>query len=342
MRSNNDTWSVDHYEIGAGDHFENGNVEIGEAVRQVIKTARDNRQPAPKMRAVSLETPLDDASFVLEDWFTDVLVGTGSMIGVVNPFPMMTKFLQRFGAGLERPRYVRVDTEESYAAFCAENSPEMASYQDSLRELSDRLEDHIQDPVAHEDLLDAIDEAEEIGAQARDAQLEKMIDLWLPDWAKGKVHAWKEGGFICASIHLPGSDGEIRICTSMTPVVKAIEEMEHHAADANVSAAAVIGVLPAMGCVLGAGTLVKEMAAAAPSILQRPEAAKSQPFVCRIEPKASPALCAFIALAQECAKGDKQACAEWNALANAAGKGAPYAKQAMIEAKGLFSKALKK
>jgi hypothetical protein len=97
-----------------------------------------------------------------------------------------------------------------------------------------------------------------------------------------------------------------------------------------------------MGCTLGAGTLVKEMAAAAPSILARPEAAGSKPFVCRIEPKANPALCALIALFQECACGNKQACAEWDALADAANRGGgTYIKQAMVEAKNLFSKAKK-
>lgn len=170
------------------------------------------------------------------------------------------------------------------------------------------------------------------------AQVEasKEVDLWLPEWARGKVRAWREGECVCASIYLPGADGELRICTSVTPVAQAVGEMEQHAADAGVSAAAIVGVIPAMGCVLGAGTLVKEMAAAAPAILRRPEAAKCEPFVCRIEPAASPALCALFALLCECKRGNKQACAEWDALASAAGRGAPHAARAMGEARDLF------
>lgn len=349
----------DRLEIGYHDPHEGGQrfsdqergstVDIGAeetqaAVKQVIKTARDNRQPPPKMVAVPVEKPVEDDP--VSEWFADVAYDTGVVIGASNPFPLMTKLLTRFGAGQEKPRYVRVDTVESYPGFIADQSPEMDEMRSHLVDLSDKLEQHIHDPNAHEspdreELLEAIDEAEMLGAAAQEAEAEKEIDLWLPEWAKGKIRAWKQGDFICASIYLPGADGEIRICTSMTPVVKAVEEMEHHAASANVSAAAIIGVLPAMGCVLGAGTLVKEMAAAAPSILQRPEAAEPKPFMCRIEPKANPAICSFVALLQMCASGDKQACAEWDALASAAGKGAPYAAQAMGEAKALFLKAKK-
>jgi hypothetical protein len=341
-------------EIGAGQRMEiGGRVEIGAetdpalAVKKVIKTARDHRQPAPIMKAVPADAPVNEEEDAVTSWFSDVCEDIGCMIGAENPFPLMTKFLQRFGAGQEKPRFVRVDTEESYKNFCLENSPEGSEYRAMLAEVSDRLDQHIADPHAHEgggveqeDLLDAIDEAEAVGAEVALVEAQKQIEMWLPEWAKGKVRAWKEGDFICASIFLPGHDGELRICTSMTPVVHAVEEMESHAAAANVSAAAVVGVLPAMGEVLGAGTLVKEMASAAPSILARPEAKTSAPFVCRIEPKASPTLCAFIALSQECAKGNKAACVEWDSLASAAkNTGAGYVSKAMGEAAAIFKKA---
>lgn len=342
------TWSVDHYEIGAGDHHEIGvegaplgvemdNVEVGAAaVREVVRKARDNRQPPPRMRAVDADAP--EEPDLVEGWFSNIALETSEMIGVENAFPLMTKLLTRFGAGQEKPRYVRVDTEESYQAFLASCSPEMAAVADRVAAVADKLEEHIHDPYAHEDLIDEIDEVEMLGAEAASAHSDKEIELWLPQWAQGKVRAWKEGDCIVASICLPGVDGNVRICSAVTPVDRAVEEMENHAASADVDAADIVGVIPAMGCVLGAGTLVKEMAAAAPSILQRPEAATGKPFLCRIEPKASPAICAFIALAQECARGDTQACAEWNALADAAGKGAPPVAQAMREAAELCKK----
>ena len=337
--------AMNRYEIGADDVGDDcvGAEETAAAVKKVIQTARDGRQPPPKMRAVSLETPLDEAEFVLTDWFADVLVGCSQMIGADNAFPLTTKFMQRFGAGQEKPRIVRVDTEETYAKFRADSSPDMAAMQAHLAELADDLEEHLHDPSAHPELLEAIEEAEMLGAEAKKTEELKAIEMWLPDWAKGKVHAWKEGEFICASIHLPGCDGETRICTSMTPIVRAVEEIELHAANANVSAAAVIGVLPAMGCVLGAGTLVKEMAAAAPSLLAQPAASQKTSFMCRIEPKASPFLCAMTALCQSAANGDQGAIAEWNALSSAAKKGgATPVVSAMAEAKALLSNGKRK
>jgi hypothetical protein len=105
--------------------------------------------------------------------------------------------------------------------------------------------------------------------------------------------------------------------------------MSRHATEARVPASAVVGVLPAMGCVLGAGTALKEMAAAAPSIAQRPEMNSKKPFVVRIEPKVSPALSALAMLVMACRAGVPQACDEWQKLGALAP--APV-KQAMSEA----------
>jgi hypothetical protein len=84
-----------------------------------------------------------------------------------------------------------------------------------------------------------------------------------------------------------------------------------------------------MGCVLGAGTMLKEMAAAAPAIMSRKEAQTKTPFMVRIEPKNSPALAALAMLVMACKLGDQQACMEWENLAKLSP--APV-KQAMAEA----------
>jgi hypothetical protein len=128
---------------------------------------------------------------------------------------------------------------------------------------------------------------------------------------------------------LPGSDGEVRICTSLEPIVKCVEEMSRHAAESGVPAASVIGVLTDMGCVLGAGTALKEMAAAAPAILARPEASMKMPFMVRIEPKVNPALGALMMLVAACRQGNQQACDEWKRLGELS---AGPVKQAMGEA----------
>ena len=295
----------------------------------MIEKARDNRTPAPTMVAVDPNTP--PKSEESESALVGTCIGIAQVTGE-DATPLLTKLLQRFGAG-GATRLVRVDTEESYAALRADSSPEMAELHEKIAELTQRLDEHIADPEAHEkeafDYGDELDDVVALGAKADEAEAGKRVEMWLPRRFDGTWQAWREGAFVCASIALPGSDGEIRICTSLEPIVKCVEEMAHHASDAGVSTTAIGGVLPAMGCVLGAGTIMKEMAAAAPAILARPEAAHQEPFVVRIEPKGSPALAALAALAWECKNGNQQACAEWQLLSET---GPAAVKQAMGEA----------
>lgn len=319
------------HEIGAAGLYPvDGASEIGEAVARVVEKARDNRAPAPPMRAV----PVHEERTTLEDWgVEDVVIGAAVASGGTDQFPILTELLQRCGSATE-PRYVRVDTEESYKKFRAEHSPEMAELAQRVDELQAKIDGHMSDPYAHR--LDADDQlAEDIadltvmGAEVDAVEKDKRVELWMPQRFDGKLEAWREGDFVCASIMLPGQDGEVRICTSLEPIKKCVEEMSRHAAEAGVSPSTVVGVLPAMGCVLGAGTAIKEMAAAAPSILSRPEAADRHPFMVRIEPKSNPALAALAMLAWACRNGNQAACDEWKRLGEAS---PPAVKQAMQEA----------
>lgn len=323
---------IGNTEIGDTD-IEIGNTEIG-AVRQVIKKARDNRQPPPKMRAVAVDEP--EAEHLLDWGLTDVFVGVAEATGSPNPFPLTSELMLRFGADSE-PRYVRVDTEASYRAFRGRSSPELSEVRERIDALSARLAEHEEDPHAHQELLEEVNDLTALGMAAGQAESAKRIDLWLPRRFEGLVQAWQEGEMVCASLKLPGADGEVRICTSLEPVQKCIAEMARHASEANVPATSVLGILPAMGVVLGAGTVIKSVAAAAPAILRRPEASGRKPFIVRIEPKANPALCALAALAQQCQSGNDRACEEWKRLRNLA-SGSPVS-QAMDEAVRLIKEA---
>jgi len=319
-------WGEYDDEIGAAAAADREGSEIvGASVAKVIEKARDNRQPPPPMRAVDVDAPAMDDEWT--DELTETLVGAAAASGNPDPFPLTSDFMLRCGAGGE-PRYVRVDTEESYKKFRTEHSPELA-------ELSARLEAHIADPHAHgdrdleDDLSDDIDDLVHLGAEAQATEDAKRLELWMPRRFDGLVTGWREGDFVCASMTLPGQDGELRICTSLEPVRKCVTEMSRHASEAGVPASTVVGVLPAMGCVLGVGTALKEMAAAAPAILKRPEAAGKESFMVRIEPKTSPALAALAMLVMACRAGNAQACTEWKNLSALAP--APV-KQAMSEA----------
>lgn len=305
------------YEIGASPAL---------AVAKVVEKARDNRQPPPPMRAVDAEAMMDDD---YDYGMTDMMIGVADVTGNPDPFPLTSQLMLRAGASTA-PRFVRVDTEESYKVFRTENSPELA-------ELAARLDAHMADPYAHgngqnepsSDLSDDIEELVHIGAEADAAEDAKRIDLWMPKRFDGLVTAWKENGFVCTSMTLPGHDGEVRICTSLEPIVKCVSEMSRHAAESGVPASTVVGVISEMGCVLGAGTALKEMAAAAPAILARPEAQTKMPFMVRIEPKLNPALGALMMLVAACRQGNQQACAEWQKLGELS---AGPVKQAMAEA----------
>jgi hypothetical protein len=318
-------------DLGAGWYAAEGASEIGEAAQKaavvkVVEKARDNRQPAPPMKAVDVDAPLDEDE---ESFISDIVMGaTVAAPGAVEPFPLLSQLLLRAGAATE-PRIVRVDTEQSYKAWRTAQSPELSK----VSELADRVEAHISDPNAHEldsmDIDDDIADLVHLGEEAKAVEAQKRVELWMPSRFDGKVEAWQQDDMICASLALPGRDGEVRICTSFEPVRKCIEEMCRHASETQVPTAAVVGVLPAMGCVLGAGTVMKEVAAAAPAILARPEAQVKMPFVVRIEPKTSPNLAALVMLAAAAKMGNAQAQSEWQKLASMS---APAVKSAMLEA----------
>src|SRR6185369_6436062 len=207
-------------------------------------------------------------------------------------FPLMTKLMQRAGAGTPA-RVVRIDTADSYRNFRTNSSPELAELAARVDELAHKLDRHLVDPYAHEALEEDIADLTAIGAAVGENEKAKKIQLWMPKRFDGKVEAWREGEHVCVSIALPAIDGEVRICTALEPIARCVNEMSHHASDAGVSPSLVADSLYEMGCILGAGSSMKEMAAAAPSILNRPEAKYHEPFMARIEPKTVPALAAL-------------------------------------------------
>lgn len=338
-----------HYEIGnteIGDDDEVGaNVEIGDdelganteigqalAVRAVLEKARDNRSPAPPMRALDVDAPGRDYE---DDWLlTGTCIGAAADSGNPNPYPLLTKYMQKAGAGMP-PRIVQVDTEESYRTFRAAGSPEMAAFHEKLDDLERKFAAHSRDPYAHERLADELDDLTWLGAEADEALAEKRVEMDLLPGAEGKHDSWTDGEDIFSSIKIPHEDGGVWWLTSAEPWDKSVKEASRHAAESNASASAVGEIIPAIGERLGAATAIKEMVAAVPSILARPEAKGTSPFVVRIEPAMSPALCALVLLALDCAAGNAQACDEWNRLGVAA---PPQIQQAMAEAAALLKK----
>lgn len=321
----------DEYDLEDGLSFAT-RTELGTALalREVVKVARDSRQPAPPMKAVDVDAPDAEKPDV---WaVTDTCIGA-ALAG--EPFPLLSSLLQRCGAATA-PRLVRIDTQKTYDEFRASGSPELAGFRQRIEELERRLAQHARDPYAHERLADEIEDLVSLGAEVDQVLADRKVDMDLKPRLAGKIEVWRDGDAICASIKLSCKDGFARWCTSAEPVHKAQKEVSGYAAQVNAPPSVILGMLPAIADRLGAGTVIKELVAAAPSLLQRPELASDVPFVVRIEPKGNPALCALALLALQCKAGNAQACDEWHRLAATAHS---VVKQAMGEALALAKKA---
>ena len=256
------------------------------AVREVVRQARDDREPTP---------PLDVVTFDELDALDVTVLGADQPRGA--------------------PRYLRVDTEDSYRDFVADGSPELAALRDKVEELEAALQAHIDDPDAH--ILGMIEDISVLLPEAEAAQ--RRVPLRLPPWAEGKIDCWREGDVICCSIRLPGPDGKVRLCTSAAPLADGVIEVIGCASRAGIDVVDVLGALPEMACVLVGASVAKMLLAAAPSALSRPEVRAGEVFVgAVVRPDDRVRAGALVALLQRCDAGNAAACSEWAALVGAA------------------------
>ena len=151
---------------------------------------------------------------------------------------------------------VRLDTEESYVDYLGERAATMEERVDALEH---ELAAHEADPYAHV-----------MGAD---------IPLSLPPWAEGKVRCWREGDELLCSMRLPGPDGKVRIATTSTSLNGSAAEVCGYAMCAGVDAVDMLGAVPVLSEMLGAGGLLPRLAAAAPALLSRSEAYNGEAFV---------------------------------------------------------------
>ena len=281
------------------------------AVRRTIEKARDNRQPAAPLRAVAPDE--EEGAAEADEIMADLCGGPGE-----SEFPITTALMKKFGGESGPPCFVRMDTEDSYAAFRADGSPEMAAFLLRIVEVERKLADHLSDPRAHETpapaLEGAIREVNHLQAEAEAAEADKRIPLRMPKHMSGLIEAWHQDGLVGASMLLPRSDGGRWVVTCAEPAERGQYEAARAATEAGVPASLIVGYLPAIGLTLGASNAIKRLAGGAESILRRPEAQRRAPFAVRLEPKDSPALFALGTLARRCTQGDSMACEEWSRL----------------------------
>lgn len=197
---------------------------------------------------------------------------------VAESFPVFKQELAKAQAGDDKPRAVRIDTEQSYDGFVCERAiKEIARRTDELRSA---LEDHL---AAHEtdehpgfkskakqmrkwdEVLGAVKAVTKIkgaatAAEAADAMPQIPLDI-DPD-LKGSIKCWKDGKNIVCSIKFQAADGTGRIAT-MAAKPKLDAEIVGWALRSGVNPVTVLGMLPTAANVACGKKLVKDVAGAA-------------------------------------------------------------------------------
>lgn len=280
-----------------------------ESTRRIVERARDAKSPSLPPAAVTHY----DADYIDVDPTTAEILGSAGVDETA--FPVTTELYRAFAKKRE-PKYVRLDTEASYRDFRAEQSPEIAELRLKVEALEALVRAHTRDGHGAQDVIVGL--ASDV-SKLQSSTADKRVPMQMPPWAEGTWDCWREdgpdGGLVCCSIALPGHDGEVRICTAATPVRKHVEDVVGYSHDVECDVVDLLGVLPTIACMLAGGSLMTEMAAAAPAVLAHPDARGDQPFIGKIVPANQPTLATLIALLQRAQAGDAQAAREWSALA---------------------------
>jgi len=304
------------------------------AAREIVKQAQASRLPAPFLR---VEPSTGDVGEVdVDDVLGEILGDIAEENDKPAPFapidspsfPLTQKLHRKFKAAMPTPKVMRVDTEESYAKYMdGKRKPYIAVLEERLAQLEENVAEHEADNHSggrvaraeaaltqhasdgHGAAVDVLG-AEVEHAKRRAEVCGDEIPLSLPPGTEKNVRAWQDGSLICCSMRLPGPDGKVRIATTSTPAERHVEEVMGYVVDANIDPMEVMGTLPLMAQILGAGALVTQIAAAAPELLAQPEVKAGKPFVGKVTPVSDPAVAAVMALLQMCRAGDKRALKE--------------------------------
>jgi len=302
------------------------------AAREIVRQAQAARLPAPFLKIepstgdvgdVSVEDVLGELLGVLEDEDGEDDKPAPFTPVDSSEFPVTQKLHRKFKAALPAPKIMRVDTEASYKKFMDDKrAPYIAELEQRVARAEAALAQHASD--GHGAAMDVL------GADVEQAKQRALtggdeIPMSLPPGTEKHIKVWQDGGQICCSMRLPGPDGKVRIATAASPVERHVEEVLCYTEDGNVNPMEVMGALPMMAQILGGGSLVTQIAAAAPELLARPEVKAGKPFVGKVTPVSDPAVAAIMALLQMCRAGDKRALKEVKKLRAMKGSDALFA-----------------
>ena len=283
--------------------------EAANLTQGVIERMRDEASPPTP------QTVVRDGESLPSD-FDEALLAQVVIVGAVEAGHAAEDAVEMFPVTMDLYRHfhkrdvpVRLDTPETYEEFRAVASPDLADLRARMARLEDDFRAHVSDPRAHQQV------AGEIEALA-DAERDKRVPLQLPAWMEGTWDCWREGDVVCCSLALPGKRGEVRICTSLTPVGPHVFEVARAARVVGAGdLGPYLGVLPTVAAMRAGGSLLPRMAAAAPALIDMDEG--DEVLVGTLVAMNHPSRAALMALLQRAQFGDPQARDEWEKLAAA-------------------------
>ena len=213
--------------------------------------------------------------------------------------PMYDGLHANYARAIPKPKQVRVDCDASYAEFRdARRGPYLEELAERVAALEEMLAQHVTDD---REVADAL--ARHVAQAVHGGD-----EIPMP---RG-TSAWLDGDEILCSVRVMGSQGP-KVITTGVPLSSAVDEVVVGALDGDIEPETVLGLVPVLACVLGAGGLVPQMCRA---ISARPELLGRE-GVSVLAANTDPNLAAAMGLLQRAQQGDQRANAEVLALRDA-------------------------
>jgi hypothetical protein len=272
-----------------------------------IETVRSMLWHARKRRRAPAPTIIGKASYDPTYRTFEVEGVVYRVIGqdAVTDTPIFDALKKRFDASDQPDRLVRVDDDESYAAFrAARRAPYLARLEANLRALEAAYADHAADDHAHGRVA-RLEEA--LARHIAQAQVGgDAIPLPLDQCVRGAIECWQDGNEILCTVRVSSPDWTTKMITSSAPADKHVDEMVGCAIASQAEPEFVIATAPYVVQVLGSTALIQRLCGVAGELMKR---AKST-FVGVLQSTGDSDTAAVMTILQHCQMGDKRAMAE--------------------------------
>lgn len=242
-----------------------------------------------------------------------------------DQLPILRSAMRHFQDSESPDRTVRIDTDETYGDFVCKAA--VREIERRLNELREAVEEHAADHHGGEmkpmrqwdEILGAAQTIADLRSAASPGDAVNAmpeVPLDLPDFAQGKVRAWRDGPCVVVSLRFCAADGTPRIATGATRPTADAEDVAGCAIQQGVDPVTVLGALHHLSGVAAGKRLVRDIAGCALKVHRRADVLGMREPVLLIggATGGNPPLAAIMYLQQLCNSGDKQACKEMRIL----------------------------